>query len=98
MRTEWGLPKWATDLIGFDRPCYVSEHSQVNPDQKSMTLKSRNVTFSNVVSIDEQLVYEPHPQEPGKTLLKQEATITVSGVPLTSYMESIVANGCNSYA
>jgi len=98
MRTEWGLPRWATELIGIDRPCYVSEHSEVNPDQKLMTLKSRNVTFSNFVSIDEQLIYEPHPTEPDKTLLKQEAVITVSGVPLTSYMESIVMSGCNSNA
>ena len=31
-------------LIGLDRPCFVSEHSSVDPHQKTMTLKSRNVS------------------------------------------------------
>ena len=31
-------------IIGMNRPCYVSEHSEVNPKNKTMTLKSRNVS------------------------------------------------------
>ena len=41
----------------------------------------------------EQMSYIPHPEDPAnKTLLKQETLVTVQGVPLTSYMESIIVN------
>merc|ERR1719462_959424 len=38
------------------------------------------------------MTYCPDSQDPGKTLLKQETVVTVQGVPLTSYMESIIVN------
>ena len=43
--------------------------------------------------------YRPHPEDPdNKTLLKQETVVTVEGVPLTSYMESIILNTVSSNA
>ena len=37
--------------------------------------------------------YYPHPESPeDKTLLRQETLVTVRGVPLTSYMESLIVN------
>ena len=32
-------------LVGLNDVCYVSEHSEVNPQSKTMNLKSRNVSF-----------------------------------------------------
>ena len=47
----------------------------------------------------ERLSYQPHPEDPkNKTLLKQETVVTVQGVPLTSYMESIILNSVSSNA
>lgn len=40
----------------------------------------------------------PHPTEPHKTLLKQEAIITVSGVPLNTYMEDLLSNTISTNA
>ncbi|XP_031639774.1 protein slowmo [Contarinia nasturtii] len=58
-----------------------------------MSLKTINLTFGRHISVDEVLHYTPHPADPQKkTLLKQEATINVQGVPLSYYMEDIVAN------
>jgi hypothetical protein len=34
--------------------------------------------------------YTPHPTDPSKTLLKQQATVSVEGVPLNRYMEDIL--------
>lgn len=34
----------------------------------------------------------PHPQDPNKTLLKQEAVVTVEGVPLNNYVEDLLTN------
>lgn len=90
LSTEWGLPTWVTRLVGMDRACYVSEHSEVDPSKKWMKLQSRNLTFCNFVTIDEQLVYSPHPSDTSRTLLRQEAVVSVKGVPMTDYMENVI--------
>lgn len=63
-----------------------------------MTLKTINLTFCRHISVDEMLYYSPHPTEPSKTLLKQEATVTVHGVPLSHYMEDILTSRISSNA
>lgn len=63
-----------------------------------MTLKTINLTFCRHISVDEMLYYSPHPTEPSKTLLKQEATVTVHGVPLSHYMEDILTTRISSNA
>ena len=57
---------------------YIFHHSQL--------------TFSGMVSLDERMVYSSDPIDENKTVLKQETIITVSGVPLTSYMENYLEN------
>lgn len=96
--SKWGLPKWVQSLIGPANICYASEHSIVNPLTRSMTLKTTNVTFGKYVAVDELVRYEPHPEEVGKTLLRQEAVITVQGVPLNNYMEDLLTNTIMSNA
>ncbi|XP_063028635.1 PRELI domain containing protein 3B isoform X1 [Melospiza melodia melodia] len=86
-------------LIGTCRTrTYVQEHSVVDPVKKTMELKSCNISFTNLVSVDERLVYKPHPQEPHKTILTQEAIISVKGVSLSSYLEGLMANTISSNA
>jgi len=89
--TEWGFPSWASRLLGGDQASFASEHSAVNPETKTTTLMSRNLTFCNELSIIEKLTYEPHPTQENTTLLKQEAMITVHGVPLSSYIEDFIS-------
>jgi len=89
--SEWGLPQWAVNMLGADRTCHASEHSEVDPRKKEMTLTSRNLTFCNELSIEEKLTYTPHPSKSGTTLLKQEAIITVHGIPLSSYFEDFIS-------
>lgn len=48
--------------------------------------------------MDEHLVYAPHPDDPQKTLLKQEAVVLVKGVPLSSYMESLLTTTISANA
>lgn len=63
-----------------------------------MTLKTINLTFGRHISVDENLYYTPHPTDPSKTLLKQEATVSVHGVPLSHYMEDLLTNRISSNA
>ncbi|KAF6284719.1 PRELI domain containing 3B [Rhinolophus ferrumequinum] len=58
----------------------------------------KSISFTNMVSVDERLVYKPHPQDPEKTVLTQEAIITVKGVSLSSYLEGLMANTISSNA
>jgi hypothetical protein len=57
-----------------------------------MTLKTTNVTFGSFLSVDEVLTYAPHPTDPSKTLLRQQASVSVEGVPLSRYMEEALTN------
>lgn len=90
--SEWGLPTWARSIIGPSGVCYASEKSEVNPGQRVMNLQTRNLSFGSLVAVDEKLTYEPCPNDTSKTLLKQEAVVTVQGVPLCSYIENMLTN------
>lgn len=57
-----------------------------------MILKTINLTFCRHIAVNETIKYVPHPSDPTKTLLKQEATVTVKGVPLNTYMEDLLTN------
>lgn len=90
--TKWGLPSWAIKVLGADRTCFASEHSEVDPHRKILTFRSRNLTFCNELSIIERLTYYPDPKDENRTLLKQEALVTVKGIPLSSYLEAFVTS------
>ncbi|XP_070320618.1 PRELI domain containing protein 3A isoform X2 [Odocoileus virginianus] len=99
LSTEWGLPSLVRAILGTSRTLtYIREHSIVDPVEKKMELCSTNITLTNLVSVSERLVYTSHPEDPGKTVLTQEAVITVKGVSLGSYLESLMANTISSNA
>ncbi|XP_069351634.1 PRELI domain containing protein 3B isoform X2 [Eulemur rufifrons] len=58
----------------------------------------KSISFTNMVSVDERLIYKPHPQDSEKTILTQEAIITVKGVSLSSYLEGLMASTISSNA
>ncbi|GIY09138.1 protein slowmo [Caerostris darwini] len=96
--SKWGLPGWASRLLGADKTCYASEHSEVNPQKKVMTLLTKNITFCNEVSVVEKLTYSPHPSNYDCTLLKQEAVVTIKNIPLSSYIEDYLTGMISSNA
>jgi len=98
INTSWCLSDWVQRLIGTDRPCFASEHSVCDPVKKTLVLRSRNLTFCNVLSVDETLIYSRDPADKTKTLLQQEAVITVNGLPLSSYCEGLLVNGMSANA
>lgn len=51
---NWGLPSWAVRLLGTDDVAYASEHSEVDPVNKSMTLMSQNVCLPFTLTDDTQ--------------------------------------------
>ncbi|XP_043836085.1 PRELI domain containing protein 3A isoform X5 [Dromiciops gliroides] len=58
----------------------------------------KTITLTNLVLVNERLVYTPHPDNPEMTVLTHEAVITVKGFSLGSYLESLMANTISSNA
>ncbi|XP_030636452.1 PRELI domain containing protein 3B isoform X2 [Chanos chanos] len=58
----------------------------------------KSITFTNLVSVDERLTYRPHPEDSEKTILTQEAIISVKGVSLSSYLEGLMASTISTNA
>lgn len=85
-------------IIGTPKVCYASERSVVDPNERQMTLKTTNVTFGSFLSMDEILQYRPHPTDPSKTLLRQQATVSIEGVPLNRYMEEVLTKNIHNNA
>ncbi|ODN03918.1 Protein slowmo [Orchesella cincta] len=98
LSSKWGIPAWVQNIMGSPNIMYSNEKSEVDPNNKTMVLKSRNITFCSNIAVDEHLVYAPHPNDPAKTLLKQEAVVLVKGVPLSSYMESLLTTTISTNA
>jgi hypothetical protein len=98
LESIWSVPRWVTTLIGLSNPSYYYEFSEVNPHSQEMKLNSTNLNCTNFVSVDETLVYRPHPENPNKTLLEQSAAITVRGVPLISHLEQLMVSTINANA
>ena len=96
--SNWHLPDWAKRIVGAADFCYAREHSTVDPTKKEITMYTTNLTFCNILSVDERLSYSVDPTDSTKTHMKQEAVIAVRGVPLSSYMESFLANTISSNA
>merc|ERR1712198_35353 len=90
--SDRGLADWVQRLIGTNKVCYAQETSMVNPKERVMEMHSHNLSFCNVVNMQEKMTYRPHPEDKSKTVMKQETVVTVQGVPLTNYMESIIVN------
>jgi len=92
MTTEWGLANWVKKLIGFEEHAYAHEISTVDPENRTLSINSRNLTFESKVNVEERITYSPDPEDPEKTLMTQQAIVTVQGVPLTSYMEQLMTS------
>lgn len=75
-----GVPRWIMMLVGGSNVSYVREISTVDLKAKTLTLRSCNLTSSNILKVYETVKYSPHPEDPAnKTLFKQEAQITAYG-------------------
>jgi len=67
-------PKWLLCMMGGNDTSLVYEVSYVDPVSKKLTLCSTNLTFSNVINVQETVVYQPHSS--ATTQFLQEAKIT----------------------
>jgi len=67
-------PQWLNSLMGGTDTSHVFETSYVDPESKKVTMVSTNLTFSNILSVRETVVYQP--LSATKTQFVQDAKIT----------------------
>ncbi|CAF3589017.1 unnamed protein product [Adineta steineri] len=95
---NWGIAPALNKVFNMSELGYASEHSTIDARRRIMTARTRNLTLNRFISIEERLEYTQHPTDSSKTILTQEATINVENVPLTSYVETMVAKTINTNA
>ncbi|CAG8952359.1 hypothetical protein HYFRA_00001105 [Hymenoscyphus fraxineus] len=67
-------PKWLSSLFGASDTSHVFETSYVDPESKKVTMVSQNLTWSNILSVRESVVYQP--LSATRTQFKQDAKVT----------------------
>ncbi|RQM08442.1 hypothetical protein DH86_00000464 [Scytalidium sp. 3C] len=67
-------PKWLQPLLGGMDTSLVFETSYVDPVAKKVTMTSHNMTLSNIINVQETVVYQP--SSATKTKFVQDAKIT----------------------
>ncbi|TGZ84705.1 MSF1-domain-containing protein [Ascodesmis nigricans] len=73
------VPRWLMKLVGSE-VSYVREVSEVDPINQTVVMRSTNLTGSSLLSVQETVIYAPHPEAPmDKTLFTQDAQITAYG-------------------
>jgi len=96
--TEWHIPSWVVKWIGLNNPNFSYERSEVDRKTQRMVLQTTNLDCTNFLSVDETLVYRPHPDHPDKTILEQSATIAIRGIPLVDYLENTLVSAMSKNA
>ncbi|KAJ9642580.1 Phospholipid metabolism protein [Coniosporium apollinis] len=70
-------PKWLNSFLGGQDTSHVYETSYVDPKEKKVTMCSMNMTWSDLLSVRETVVYKPSPTAPNsRTQFHQHAKIT----------------------
>ncbi|XDT40458.1 PRELI/MSF1 domain profile [Nakaseomyces glabratus] len=73
------VPRWVLLVVGASKQSYVREVSTVDLDTRTLTMRSCNLTFWNIMKVYETVKYMPDAVNPDKTVFKQEAQISVCG-------------------
>lgn len=95
IQSHFHIPGWATRLTGFSGTQYSHEYTQIDPNNQEMTLTTRNLNGSSFMRVDERLTYQPHPTDPAKTVLRQEAIINMN---LPAFADRCEKTFLNMYA
>lgn len=70
------IPSWILCLVGGKDVSYVREVSEVDVKNRTLTLRSINLTMNQLLSVYETVTYKPNPLNArNSTLFEQEAQI-----------------------
>ncbi|VDO34868.1 unnamed protein product, partial [Onchocerca flexuosa] len=92
IQSHFSIPTWATKLTGFSGTQYSYEVTEINPAKKKMTLITRNMNAGRFLRVDERLLYKPDPCNRDRTILQQEAAVSVDLPAFADYCEKMFLN------
>lgn len=95
-RCRQDIPAFAQGMFG--KFCFVFEESIVDPKKKTLTLRTRNISYSNLFQVQEECVYSPHASNAEWTEYKQEAKITAFVPFISRKIEQFSVKAGNSNA
>ncbi|KAJ1347202.1 hypothetical protein KIN20_002206 [Parelaphostrongylus tenuis] len=87
IQSHFHIPTWVTKLTGFSGTQYSHEHTVIDPEAKTMSLTTRNLNGCHFLQVDERLTYTPLPDDPSKTILRQEASVAITLPAFADYCE-----------
>ncbi|KAH3670400.1 hypothetical protein OGAPHI_000915 [Ogataea philodendri] len=71
------IPRWLTFLVGGQDKSFVREVSVIDRNQKTLTMRSCNLTMCRLLKVYETVLYRPDPVSPvSRTRFEQVAEIT----------------------
>ncbi|CQB87042.1 PRELI-like family [Chlamydia trachomatis] len=71
------IPKWLSFVVGGATVSYVREVSEVDLVNRTLVMKSMNLTMNNLLLVKETVIYKPDDELPhNKTVFHQSAEIT----------------------
>lgn len=95
--TQGNLPGWAKSFLGTSS--YVYEETVCDAKAKTLVLKSTNLSFRSVATVEETCVYSVHPDDASLTLYEAEAKVTAFVPMLSKKLESFsVSRGADTAA
>ncbi|CAD6196195.1 unnamed protein product [Caenorhabditis auriculariae] len=87
IQSHFQIPSWATKLTGFSGTQYSHEYTVIDPTKQEMSLITRNLNASSFLRVDEKLTYRPLEEDPTKTVLKQDVSVTITLPAFADYCE-----------
>eukprot|EP00475_Leptophrys_vorax_P006144 TRINITY_DN13766_c0_g1_i1.p1 TRINITY_DN13766_c0_g1~~TRINITY_DN13766_c0_g1_i1.p1 ORF type:complete len:199 (-),score=21.54 TRINITY_DN13766_c0_g1_i1:40-636(-) len=80
------VPSWMS-FLPIPSTTMVVEESRVDPINQILTLRTRNITGSQLLTVQETCVYKTHAEDSSKTFYRQEALITAFAPMVTAKIE-----------
>ncbi|KAI8369931.1 MSF1-domain-containing protein [Blakeslea trispora] len=80
---DQNIPMIIKKILGGGSRQYVRETSVIDPKEKTLTMHSVNLTLSNILSVEETIVYKEHPEDSSKTQFTQQAAISAGSLVST---------------
>ncbi|VDM61654.1 unnamed protein product [Angiostrongylus costaricensis] len=87
IQSHFHIPSWVTKLTGFSGTQYSHEYTVIDPEARTMSLTTRNLNCCHFLQVDEKLTYTPLPDDPTKTILRQEASVVITLPAFADYCE-----------
>lgn len=95
--TQNNLPSWVKSTVGS--ASYVFEETVCDPVKKTLELKSTNLSFRSVATVEETCVYSVHPENNQLTMYNAQAKVTAFVPMLSKKLESFsVSRGAETAA